>query len=144
MPTESSSSLPNSTEPSAAKYWAFSGTRMSEAGIHAFGQRELALFPNLGDADLPAILHALDVGVGSAEQQHLRAQRVAARQHRQILLHDGFKQRSHQFVGGHAALLQAVDVGLGENAALAGHRMQLDARRSPSGRAGRRECAAWR
>ena len=42
-------------------------------------------------------------------------------------MHDGFEQRGHQFVGRNAHLLQAVDIGFGEHAALAGHGMQLDA-----------------
>ena len=50
--------LAESNEPSAAKYCAFSGTRISDFGVHAFGQRELALLPNLGDVVLPALLHA--------------------------------------------------------------------------------------
>ncbi len=57
----------------------------------------------------------------------MRAQRVAARQHGEVLQHDGVEQRSHQLVGRDALLLQAVDVGLGEDAALAGDGMQLDA-----------------
>ena len=54
------------------------------------------------------------------------AQRVAARQHGEVLQHDGVEQRRHQLIGRDALLLQAVDVGFGEDAALAGHRMQLD------------------
>ena len=54
-------------------------------GRHAFGQRRVALFPDLRDVALPAIAHALDVAVRAAEQQHHGLQRVAARQHRQVL-----------------------------------------------------------
>ena len=57
----------------------------------------------------------------------MRPQRVAARQHRQVLPDDRLEQRRHQLVRRHAHLLQAVDVGLGEHAALAGHRVQLEA-----------------
>ena len=52
---------------------------------------------------------------------------MAAREHGQVLKHDGIEQRSHELIRRNALLLQAVDVGLGEDAALAGHRMQLDA-----------------
>ena len=92
---------------------------------HAFRQRRVALFPDLGNVALPAIAHALDVAVRTAQQQHHRLQRVAARQHRKVLHHDGFEQRGHQLVGRNAHLLQAVDVGFREHAALAGHRVQL-------------------
>ena len=57
----------------------------------------------------------------------MRTQRVSAGQHRQILQHDGVEQGSHQLIRRDALLLQAVDVGLGEDAALAGDGMQLDA-----------------
>ena len=94
---------------------------------NAFRQRRAALFPDFRDVVLPAVAHALDVAVGAAQQQHHRQQRIAARQHGKVLHHDGFEQRSHQLVGRHAHLLQAVDIGLGEHAALAGHGMQLHA-----------------
>ena len=84
-----------------------------------------ALFPDFRDVVLPAIAHALDVAVRTAQQQHYGQQRVAAREHGQVLHHDGFEQRCHQLVRRHAHLLQAVDVGLREHAALAGHGMQL-------------------
>ena len=45
---------------------------------------------------------------------------------REVLHDDGFEQRRHQLVGRDAHLLQAVDIGLGEHAALAGDGMQLD------------------
>ena len=91
----------------------------------AFGQRRAALFPDLRDIVFPAIPHALDVAIGAAQQEHHGLQRVAARQHREVLHHDGFEQRSHQLVGRHPHLLKPVDIGLGENAALAGHGVQL-------------------
>ena len=93
---------------------------------------------------LPAIAHALDVAIGSAQQQHHRQQRIAARQHREVLHHDGFEQRRHQLVRRHAHLLQAVDIGLGEHAALAGHRVQLDALVAHLAELRRTGCAAWR
>ncbi len=69
------------------------------SGIDAFRQGELALFPDLGNVRLPALFHAADVRVRPAQQQHLRPQRIAAREHGQVLLHDGFEERSHQLVG---------------------------------------------
>src|ERR1017187_6783065 len=77
---------------------------------YAFRQRGVALFPDLRDIALPAIAHALDVAVRAAQQQHHRQQRVAARQHRQVLHDDGLEQRRHQLVRRYAHLLQAVDI----------------------------------
>ena len=95
--------------------------------LHPFGDLHLALFPGPGNVLLPRFLHAADKAVRTAEQQHMRTQRVAARQHGQVLQNDGVKQRSHQLIRRDALLLQAVDVGLGEDAALARDGMQLDA-----------------
>ena len=96
-------------------------------GRNAFGQRSAALFPDLGNVGLPAIAHALDVAVGAAQQQDHGQQGIAARQHAEVLHHDGLEQRRHQFVGRNAHLLQTVDIGLGEHAALTRYRMQFDA-----------------
>ena len=63
---------------------------------------------------------------GTAQQQNVRKQRVAAGQHLQILEHEGFEQRSHQFFGRDSLLLQAVDIGFGKYAAFAGDRVQAD------------------
>src|ERR1019366_1054331 len=92
-------------------------------GVNAFRQGEVALLPNPRDVEFPAILHALDVSVRPAEQQHGGTQSVAARQHRQILLNNRLKQRGHQLAGGYAALLQSIDVRLREYAALPCHRV---------------------
>ena len=96
-------------------------------GRNAFGKRSAALFPDLGNVGLPAIAHALDVAVGAAQQKHDGQQGIAAREHAQVLHHDGFEERGHQFVGRDAHFLQTVDIGFGEHAALAGHGMELDA-----------------
>src|ERR1019366_1358213 len=96
-------------------------------GRNAFGERSAALFPDFGNVGFPAIAHALDVAVGAAQQKHHRQQCIAARQHAQVLHHNGFEERRHQLVGRDAHFLQTVDVGLGEDAALAGHGMQFDA-----------------
>ena len=74
----------------------------------------------------------------------MRAQRVAARQHAQVLQHDGFEQRRHQLVGRDAHFLQAVDVGLGEHAALAGDRVQLDPVVALLAKLARSGFSAWR
>ena len=73
--------------------------------INAFGQWVIPLLPNLGNIVLPAITHTLDVGIRSAEQQDHRTQRVAAGEHCQVLLDDGFEKRRHQLVGRNARLL---------------------------------------
>ena len=57
----------------------------------------------------------------------MRPQRMPARKNAQVLQDDRFKQRCHQFVGRRSDLLQTVDVGLRENAALARDFVQLDA-----------------
>ena len=38
--------------------------------VDALRQRRIALGPDLGDVGLPTILHALDVSIRAAEQQH--------------------------------------------------------------------------
>ncbi len=96
-------------------------------GLRALGQLYLALFPGARNVLLPRFLHAADETVRTAQQQHVRTQCVAAREDREILQNDGIEQRSHQLIGRNALLLQPVDVGLGKDAALAGHGMQLDA-----------------
>ena len=68
-------------------------------------QREVPFLPDLRDVGPPAVLHSLDVGIRSTEQQHYRAQRVAAREHGKVLLDDGLEKRSHQLIGWHTALL---------------------------------------
>ena len=55
------------------------------------------------------------------------AQCVAAGENAQVLEHDRFEQRRHQLVGRGAYFLQAVDVGLGEYAALPCYLVELDA-----------------
>src|SRR6266849_6560088 len=52
---------------------------------------------------------------------------MAAGEYRKILQHDGLEQRRHQLVGRGPFFLQAVDVGLGKDPALAGYLVQLDA-----------------
>lgn len=65
--------------------------------------------------------------LGPPQQQHVRTEGVAPGQDRQVLQHDGVKQRGHQLVGRDALLLQAVDVDFGEDTALAGDRVESDA-----------------
>ena len=96
-------------------------------GLHALRNFDLALLPHARNIRLPRLTHSLDEAVGAAQQQYMRAQGMPARQHAQILQHDGFEERSHQFMGGRAGLLQTVDVGFRKHAALAGNLVQLDA-----------------
>ena len=56
----------------------------------------------------------------------MRLQSVAAGQDAEVLEHDGFEQRRHELIWRRAHLLQAVDVGLGENATLSGNFVELD------------------
>ena len=91
----------------------------------ALGQPDPPLLPSLGDVRLPRLAQAAQVGVRPADQQDVRRHRVPARQHRQVLRDDRVEQRGHQVAGRDTALLEAVDVRLGEHAALAGDRVHL-------------------
>ena len=51
---------------------------------------------------------------------------MAPREDAEVLQNDGFEQRRHEFVRGRADFLQAVDVGLGEDAALASNFVQFN------------------
>ncbi len=88
---------------------------------------DVPFFPDALDVVGPALVHAANVGVRATQQQHLGPQGVAAGEHRQVLLDDGLEEGGHQLVRGHALLLQPVDVGLREDPALAGHRVQAQA-----------------
>ena len=130
--------------PSAAKYCAFSGTLIRSSGWQPSGSSTLRSSQIRGMLCLPGFAHAADEAVRAAQQQHVRAQRVAARQHAEVLQHDGVEQRGHQLVRRHALFLQAVDIGLGEHAALAGDVMQLDPVVAQVAQLVRRESSAWR
>src|SRR5437016_3201352 len=75
-------------------------------------QLDVAVLPDQANVVPPAFEHAGDVGVRAAQEQHLGPQRVAARQHRQVLLDDRLEQACHELVRRDALLLQAVDVGV--------------------------------
>ena len=51
---------------------------------------------------------------------------MAAREDGEVLQHNGVEERGHQFIGRDALLLQAIDIGFGENTTLARHGMYLD------------------
>jgi hypothetical protein len=108
-------------------------------GVDAVGKGRAPLLPHLGDVHLPGVHHSADEGVGAAEQQNVRPQRVAAREHGEVLLDDRLEERGHQLFGRHALLLQAVDIRLGEHPALARDRVQLDAAVSHVAQLGRRD-----
>src|SRR5262249_43173184 len=96
-------------------------------GLASLGNRDLSLFPHARDIGLPCLSHAANEAVGTTKQKHVRAQSVAASENAQVLQDNGLKQGSHQLVWWSTDLLQAVDVGFGENTALACNLMQLDA-----------------
>src|SRR5208283_5506767 len=75
---------------------------------------------------LPCLAHAANKSVRPSQQQHVWAQRVAASEDGEVLQNNGIEKRGHQFVGRDALLLQAIDVSLSENAALACDRMDPD------------------
>ena len=113
-------------------------------GRRPLGERHRALLPQPRDVRLPGLAKAQHERVGPAEQEHRRAQRVPPRQHGQVLEHDGVVERRHQFLGRNAPLLEAVDVGLREDAALARDRVDLEAsctRACPASRAGPSACS---
>ena len=60
---------------------------------------DLALLPEDGDVVPPALDHAADVRVRAAQEEDLGPQRVAARQHRQVLLDDRRQRRGDHEVG---------------------------------------------
>ncbi len=124
---QSSSLRPNSIAPSAAKYCAFCGTLIRSSGLAPSGIATLRSCHMRGMFACHASRMPRIKLFGPPEQQHVRPQGVAASEHAQVLQHDRFKQRRHQLIGRSADLLQAVDVGFGEHAALAGDFVQLDA-----------------
>ncbi len=87
---------------------------------HVLWVNEAAIAPRFRDAFAPAILEEGQVSVGSAKQQYLGLQRVTAREHAQVLQHDGVGQRVQHLVLRDARLDQVYDVRLGEHTALRG------------------------
>ena len=73
----------------------------------------------------PGLLEGGEEGVRSAKEQHLGPESVAAGEHAQVLLDDGLDQGEHEVARRYSLLLEAVHVGLGEDAALARHRVAL-------------------
>ena len=72
---------------------------------------------------LPGFAHAGYERIGASKQEDMRKECVPACEHFEVLHHKRIEQRCHQFLGADALLLQAVDVGFGEHAALARHRV---------------------
>ena len=68
---------------------------------------------------LPGLAHSPQKGIGPAQQQHMWHERMAAGEHGEVLQDNGVKKRGHQLGGRKSLLLQAVDVGLGKDAAFA-------------------------
>ncbi len=89
-------------------------------------QSNLLLLPEPVQMFAPCLAQPRKKEVGTAEQKSPRFEHVAAGQYAEVLEHDGVKERSHQLFRRNALLLQAGNVGLGKDAAFAGHRMQLD------------------
>src|ERR1019366_8667654 len=89
-------------------------------------QLDAPLFPEEWDVVLPCLAHAANKSVRPSQQQHVWAQRVPASEDGEVLQHNGVEKRGHQFVGRYALLLQAIYIGLSENAALACDRMNPD------------------
>src|SRR4029077_409366 len=94
--------------------------------LRAIRDHNLALLPHAGNVGLPRFPHATNKAIGPTQQQNVGTKGVTPCQHAEILQNDGLEQRRHQFVGRSANLLQAVDVGLGKYAALAGDLVQFD------------------
>src|SRR5262245_30738273 len=81
--------------------------------------------PDLRDALAPARLKEREVGVGPAKQEDARLQRVAAREHREVLGNDRIGQRTEDLVRGNPGLDEVDDVRLGKDAAFGGHVVEL-------------------
>ena len=79
---------------------------------------EPARSPRLWNPLAPARLQEREERIRAAEQQHLRPQRVAARQDRKVLHDDRVGQRAHDLGRRDPRLHQVDDVGFGEHAAL--------------------------
>src|SRR5262249_6753399 len=67
-----------------------------------------------------------NVGVRAAEQQHVRPKSVAPSEDGEVLPNDRLEERCHELWRSHTHFLQGIYVGLGENAALACYRVQLE------------------
>ena len=89
----------------------------------ARGELHAPFLPEQRYIVLPSLAHSAQKSIRPAQQQNLRHQRMAAGQHAEILQHNGVKQRGHQLGWRKPLLLQAVNVGLGKDAALARDRM---------------------
>ena len=92
---------------------------------HILRIRIAALVPGLRDALAPARLQERQIRVRPAEQQHLVPQRVAARQHGEVLHHDRVGERAHDLFRRDARLDEIHDIRLGEDSALRRDVMQL-------------------
>ncbi len=85
------------------------------------------LLPRAGDVRAPRLAQPANERVRTAEQQHVRIQRVPAREDRQVLENDGLEERRHELIDRRTQLLQSRDIALGEDPALARDSVQLDA-----------------
>jgi hypothetical protein len=71
---------------------------------HVSRTLESARLPCFGDPLAPALLKEREERVRPSEEQHLRTQRVPAREHRQVLHHDGVGERAHDLGSGNPGL----------------------------------------
>ncbi len=95
-----------------------------------------ALLPDLRNAKPPALLQERQVGVGAAEQEHARFQRVAAGQDREVLQDDRVGERAEHLVRGDARLDEVHDVGFVSGPEPDPVRNILQVPRAPNGRFG--------
>ena len=86
---------------------------------------DLLALPKIEQPLAPRGLQAREVGVRTAEQQHIGHQGVSPREHRKILQNDGMKERCHQVALGNALFLKPGDVGLREDTALSGYGINM-------------------
>ena len=98
---------------------------MRSAGSIPSGRGGLALGPESGNVRPPGVAHCGDERVRPAQEEDPGAERVPAREDGEVLLDDRLEEGGHQLRRGDALLLEAVDVRLGEDAALAGHGVEF-------------------
>ena len=93
-------------------------------GRLAVGHLDFSFLPDVREVQSPGLLQPFEKQVRSAEQQNFRRGRIPARQRGEILINDGLKKGSDDFIDGDAGLEQRVGVGLRENPALAADLVQ--------------------
>ena len=118
---------PNSTPPSAPKYSAIGGATIRSSVVAPSGSAIPRSRQRSGMCACQASRSARMKGVRPADEQHARRQGVPRESTIRFCRTMASKSEAISSSAGDARLLEAVDVGLGEHAALAGDRVHLEA-----------------